>query len=285
MPSYTTLLDDQVPLITFDNNWQAGSSQDDDLASLYYAGTFTTCNVTGGRATLTFNGTGVWIYGAKRVNHGTYTVQVDDSTYSNLSGYSGTEVFQQLLFNQSGLMQGTHKLSITNTDTTGHYVDLDLIVVQSEVGDSDQQLVSSIIQDTEPAFSYQPSQAWSTDPPYVQLYNNGTGHSSATSSATATLKFTFISKGDVISLYGTIGSDTGQYSVQLDSQPAMNFSSNKAMRYTQMMLFHADNLGPGEHQLKLTNLPQSATQLLNIDYAEVMTLARYASFIFCRFWY
>ena len=92
----------------------------------YYLGTFTTNNVTDGSVTFNFNGTAVWIYGANRPNHGSYTVQVDSATYPNLNS-AGNNLFQQVLFNTSTLSQGTHSLKLTNTASGSLYVDIDMV--------------------------------------------------------------------------------------------------------------------------------------------------------------
>jgi hypothetical protein len=46
------------------------SSRNSDLHRYSNGGTFTLCNTLGGSATFTFNGTQVYVYGAKRDNHG-----------------------------------------------------------------------------------------------------------------------------------------------------------------------------------------------------------------------
>ena len=92
----------------------------------YYLGTFTTNNVTDGSATFNFNGTAVWIYGADRPNHGSYSVQVDSETYSGFNS-AGNNTFQISLFNTSSLSQGTHSMKLTNTATGGLYVGMDMV--------------------------------------------------------------------------------------------------------------------------------------------------------------
>ncbi|EIW85606.1 hypothetical protein CONPUDRAFT_80136 [Coniophora puteana RWD-64-598 SS2] len=271
MPTLTTVWDDQVPLIQYDATWAPGSSWSDSLASSYYLGTFTTCNVTNGVANFTFNGTAFSIYGAKRGNHGTYSVNLDGSTVGTENGQSNANEFQQVLWSSTGLAQSQHSVSLTNTASGSLYVDIDYVVVQSQVGSDDQQLVSTIIDDTDPRFSY-PNEGsqWSTGISNVGLYYNGTGHTTTASQAQATLSFT----GDVISLYGTVGPSNGFFSVQLDGQTAQQYNATRQLDHTQVMLYHADNLGSGDHQLVLTNLPVSnAAASLNIDYAEVMSLS------------
>lgn len=97
------------------------------IYSRYYLGTFTKNNVSNGKASFTFNGTAFWIYGAKRSNHGTYSVEVDGASYPNNNGNSANSQFMVSLFNTSGLTQGSHTVSLTNTGTNGQYVDIDLV--------------------------------------------------------------------------------------------------------------------------------------------------------------
>lgn len=85
----------------------------------------------GASASLTFNGTAVWIYGAKRGNHGLYNITLDGHTYRDNGFYDG-QVFQQVLFSALGL-DGTksHTVSIVNalTDSTRPFLDVDSVSV------------------------------------------------------------------------------------------------------------------------------------------------------------
>ena len=92
-------------------------------------GTFTLTTVYGATATLTFNGTGVWIYGAKRGNHGPYNTTLDGSVSTD-DGFFDGDLFQQVLFSAMELDGTTpHTVSITNspTDTEGPYLDIDSV--------------------------------------------------------------------------------------------------------------------------------------------------------------
>jgi hypothetical protein len=92
-------------------------------------GTFTVTTTYGASASLTFNGTAVWIYGAKRANHGPYNITLDGQTYRD-DGFYGGQAFQQVLFSAVGL-NGTkpHTVSIVNshTDAARPYLDIDLV--------------------------------------------------------------------------------------------------------------------------------------------------------------
>jgi len=162
------------------------------LCARYYLGTFTVNNVSNGKATFTFNGTGFWIYGAKRSNHGTYSVEVDGANYPDNNGASTNNQFMVSLFNTSGLSQGSHTVSLTNTGTNGQYVDIDLvsglsypfnggkgfksaqIVWESEVGGTSDQVVMETVQDTDARFQYE-EPAWSASPSDANFYSDGTG--------------------------------------------------------------------------------------------------------------
>ena len=83
----------------------------------------------GASATLTFNGTAVWIYGAMRSNHGFYNVTLDGQMYQD-NGYYGSDIFQQVLFAASGLDGTTpHTVSIMNspTDSIRRFLDVDSV--------------------------------------------------------------------------------------------------------------------------------------------------------------
>ncbi|EIW83004.1 hypothetical protein CONPUDRAFT_121279 [Coniophora puteana RWD-64-598 SS2] len=268
MPLVTTLIDDTSPLITYDPSWIPGTSADDNDASDYFLGTFTDTNVTNAQASFSFNGTSFYIFGSKRPNHGTYSIEVDGKTFSNIEGNSANSLFQQALFNGTGLSQGMHNVSLTNTGSgTNTFVDIDLVVWDSEVGSDSEQLATVTVEDTDPGFNYQ--SVWTTDPPNAMFYSQGSGHSTSVENASVTLTFT----GDIVSVFGTVGPNNGQYSVALDNGPPTSFNATRQMTYYRSMLYHADNLGSGQHQLNLVNLPESTVQFLNIDYALISSLA------------
>ncbi|KAF8552501.1 hypothetical protein OG21DRAFT_1415960 [Imleria badia] len=273
MPLVTNVIDDKSPLILYDDTWLPGTAQYDTYAADYYLGTFTTNNVTDGLATFNFNGTGVWLYGANRPNHGSYIVQVDSATYTNLNG-AGNNLFQQSLFNTSTLSQGMHSIKLTNTASGSLYVDIDMIVWQSQVGNTNDQLVTEKVQDTDSRFQYQ-EPAWDTSSSSINfaLFNNGTGHITQTYDATVTFTFTV---SEVVSLFGTSGPSNGPYSAQLDSGQTVQYNASTIYPTNYgVMIYYADNLGPGSHKLVLTNLPATSGQSLSIDYAQLWTIAKY----------
>lgn len=272
MPLVTNLIDDKSPLIQYDSTWIPGNSMDDASADQYYLGTFSTNNVTNGQASFSFNGTGVWVYGARRLNHAPYYyVQLDDVTWGPYNGVSTTQAFMQPIFNDSGLTQKMHTLTLMNHGSGGNnYVDIDLLgpnalfLLRLEVPSPHMETV----QDTDSRFQYHNS-AWSSSPSDAKFYSNGTGHYTEVDGATVTLTFT----GEMVTLFGAIGTSNGLYSVQLDGGNATQYNGTAFLPFYGVTLFHADNLGSGQHQVTLTNTASVTGQQLSIDYAIVSTLS------------
>jgi hypothetical protein len=79
-----------------------------------------------------------------------------------------------------------------------------------------------------------------------------------------------------VTLFGTSGPSNGPYSVQLDGGPTVQYNASNAYPTNYgVTIYHADNLGPGTHQIVLTNLPDTSSQYVTIDYAQLWTIARY----------
>lgn len=90
---------------------------------------------------------------------------------------------------------------------------------------------------------------------------------SATTSAGASATFTFA--GDTVQIYGSTGPNDAPYSVQLDGGSSSTFNATKFADHQQVLLYYADNLGPGSHNVKIVNQPALSGQSLNIDYVLV----------------
>jgi hypothetical protein len=91
-------------------------------------GTFTLSQQWGATFSLTFHGTAIWLFGAKRGNHGTYATTLDNLPQTNGNGNSTQELFRQVLFN-SECPNGQHSVVLTNTGsiTNFNYVDIDFV--------------------------------------------------------------------------------------------------------------------------------------------------------------
>jgi hypothetical protein len=74
-----------------------------------------------------------------------------------------------------------------------------------------------------------------------------------------------------VSLYGPVGPGSSPYSVQLDGGSPANYGGEKQFYTPNILLYHADDLGPGRHTLKLLCQPSAPGQIFSIDYANVFT--------------
>jgi hypothetical protein len=142
-------IEDNSPIISYSAGWRAGHSLDDKLANLwiifsivfvntqdllptssppwyrYSQSSFTATTVDGASAIFTFNGTDVEIFGARRENHGSYHVKLDNTSYPPFSGNASPATFQQPLFTASNLNQGAHTVTLTNQGNT--FLDIDFV--------------------------------------------------------------------------------------------------------------------------------------------------------------
>lgn len=264
MPSLTTTIEEYSPLITYRPAWQTDST--DSLANRYSDSSFLTTSTPGASATFAFNGTAVQIFGAKRANHGPYVVQLDNTTFPVADGAAPAPgLFQQALFDASGLPLGLHEVTITNMGTGSTFLDIDFITWTTEIGRPMDKVYVNTVQDDDPAFTYSPS--WTPNPKDVGRFLGGSGHTSGNLGAT----FTYTFQGEGMSLYGPVGPDGAAYSVQLDGTAPLNFTSNKEVPKTQVLLYHANNLPSGMHTLRVTGQPAIAGQSLSVDYANFYT--------------
>ncbi|KAK0455441.1 uncharacterized protein EV420DRAFT_1272379 [Desarmillaria tabescens] len=294
MPSFAVTIQDYSPLVSYDENWRAGNSRDSYLdrrvlsrqsaklsltvANRYSDNSMMVTNVTGASATFWFNGTGVSIYGAKRSNHGSYQVTLDGTSFPAESGYDSTGIFQTLLFSSITLDQGSHELILTNQGVE-EYLDIDFITWQTSIGGLNESLTVNTVQDTDPSFTYTPSLAWSSNPEHSDFYFGSTGHSSVKYGSFMTYNFS----GEGVSLYGPVGPNYAAFSAQLDDGPLVTSTAIRANFVPQVLLYHADGLGSGQHALKVTMQPSDDAQELAVDFANVYTTSSaQSSWVGCK---
>jgi hypothetical protein len=87
---------------------------------------------------VTLNGTGIYIYGAKRFNHGAYTVTIGQNPAVTLNGAASPNAFEQLLCVNGSLPYRQHTVMLANAGAPG-YVDLDYVMITT--GDNDARSV------------------------------------------------------------------------------------------------------------------------------------------------
>ncbi|KAJ6553570.1 hypothetical protein DFH09DRAFT_1366185 [Mycena vulgaris] len=262
MPKANHTIDDLSPLIGYSLGWRPGGI-DDSLISSYSNGTFTLCDTQGSYASFTFNGTAIWVYGAKRPNHGQYSVALDNNITVH-DGFASDSILQTPLFVATNLADTTHSITITNQGTNASlaFLDLDFITWTSSIGKSGETITFDTVEDTSSAFSYKPAAAWVQNTTNLSGFSSNTGHSTFSK---ASAVYTFI--GDEVTLYGAVGPNLAPYTVSLDNGTATSYNATKSNYTAQVPLYHASGLGSGVHTIEVTNDPESFGQALSIDYA------------------
>ncbi|EJD42524.1 hypothetical protein AURDEDRAFT_185955 [Auricularia subglabra TFB-10046 SS5] len=254
-------IDDVCPLIQYTGAWRPGSQVNDPYHSRYSdQGTFTITQSTQAFATINFNGTRIQVYGGKRENHGLYSTSLDGDLKTADGESKDEELFRQTLFDSGTLSSGPHTLVLrdasTNPNPSFSYFDIDFAVIETEV----ERGKSVQLDDTDGAFTYSPANAWDASKPPVAGFNGGTGHSTSSARATATLHFT----GSAVDVFGLVCPACGQYTVSLDGGSPVTYSAyNSYWTKPQTMLYMGRGLGDGDHVVTLT----SVASALNIDYA------------------
>ncbi|KAF9484861.1 hypothetical protein BDN70DRAFT_943805 [Pholiota conissans] len=273
MPFFTILIEDTSPLLKFSPKWTPGTSADDPLLDKYSESSFMKSNVQGESMSFTFNGTGLTIVGAKRGNHGLYSVNLDGIDSPALNGSSPTDLMNQTLFSSVQLQRDTHSVVLTNEKQA--FVDVDYVSIEVDIGEENEDLIVNSYQDANPIFSYTPASAWATTPDSVGSFSGSSGRYVLLKlyvNAISVLVYLTKIQGDGIAVYGPVGPQMAtSYNVQIDNGPMTSFSANRVSYRAQQIIFMAVNLGPGSHLLSMT-LGDSGRELA-IDYANVFTTA------------
>ncbi|PPQ66479.1 hypothetical protein CVT24_007053 [Panaeolus cyanescens] len=212
------------------------------------------------------------------VTHGSYQITIDAWVYNPVSGNvsDGDGLFQTSLFTTSSLKVGYHTVWMTNVGQGA--LDLDYLTWQTPIGQPEEELITQTIQDNESSFRYSPEGAWNVTFPNQGMFAGGSGHQTTTAGATAELAFEMVDiesflTGDTVFLYGSVGPNGASYSVQMDDQAPLNFTSLKSPYRPGTMLYQASNLGGGRHTVKVVSTSYSNSgRTLSIDYAEVYTV-------------
>ncbi|KAF7321947.1 hypothetical protein MKEN_00717200 [Mycena kentingensis (nom. inval.)] len=262
----THFVDDVSPLIQYKGSWQAGDKSDSEF-SKYSNGTFMVSSTKDDMATFVFTGTQVTLYGARRDNHGPYTIYLD-GLQQTLDGQSGQATFGPL-FTSNALTQQSHTIAISNSVINGsdpnRFLDLDYITWTSEWAAPTKELDA-----VETAyFAYQPSNAWKTDlGSDLSGFNNNTGYVTTDNDASVTITFA----GESCIVYGAVGPNLGSYAVKLDGNDAGTFNATRQNYAASQRLFQTEGLGPANHTLTFTNKPSGTANKLAIDYAVMATI-------------
>ncbi|KII92755.1 hypothetical protein PLICRDRAFT_37553 [Plicaturopsis crispa FD-325 SS-3] len=263
MASFNVTAEDCTPLITYapTGAWTDDPSND-TLITSYSDNSLHTTSAQGATATIQFNGTGLWLYGGLRPNYGTYTLTVDGKTVKSGNANSAQPSFKQLLGAASGLSNGPHTAVLTNTGS-GSGIDIDSLIFENQIGSPGDSVSTTTIDDSDSRMVYSPSTDWHTN--NQQQFMNGTLHFSATAGSQVSTLF----EGEAVAVYGTVSPDHADIKLTIDGNiHTMNGGANgeASVLHPKTLLYYANNLGAGQHNLTLANDPQSGTgQFIDVD--------------------
>ncbi|KAI0958907.1 hypothetical protein AcV7_004591 [Taiwanofungus camphoratus] len=259
MVAFNISLDDSSPLIIYSpsNAWVDTPGGDSLSPSYSQASLHTTC-LDGATASITFNGTGIWLYGGHRPNYGSYTLSVDGSVILHANASSTEPITRQLLGGLTGFSMGEHTVVLANAGNGS--VDLDSLVFETHMGGAGAHLTNLTLDDTNTKIMYGPAASDWVSANSSGFYNN-TLHYTETPGAQASLGFS----GAAVAVYGTVSPEHGNYTVTLDGQVSRLISGGNAR--TLHSQYFAENLGPQEHFLVLTGM--DAGKYTDLDYVTV----------------
>ncbi|PVG03894.1 hypothetical protein CPB86DRAFT_869268 [Serendipita vermifera] len=124
-----TTIDDADPRVIYSSSpaWNTGIWSGQKPQPLY-ASNHGTPN-PGATATLTFEGTGIRVYGFKAGDHGFRDITIDDGPTVRCDGRQGAQGGQALVYWAEGLSPGTHTIKFEHTGTQGQYLNLDFFLI------------------------------------------------------------------------------------------------------------------------------------------------------------
>jgi len=262
MASFTLVVEDSSPLISYAPDGAWVDTIDDPLLASYSGASFHKATAQDATVTFAFNGTGVRFFGGRRPDYGDYTLTVDNQVVETGTARSETPSMRHLLASAPNLPDGPHTAVLTTNGGGG--IDLDWVEVAPHIGTPGSQIDASVIDDTDSRITYLPSDdAWtvSTGPEFTEE----SAHFSDNADAAATVKFT----GEAIGVYGTVSADHSDIRVNIDGQDRKTDGRNRLADglHTQTLLYFEDSLGPGEHTMVVSAIPRpdGGPPLIDID--------------------
>ncbi|KAL1723944.1 hypothetical protein EV715DRAFT_245525 [Schizophyllum commune] len=252
-------VEDSSPLISYnpEGAWKDG---DESAAEPYSGQSFHYTAYKNASASVTFNGTGISIYGANGPDYGPYTIYVDNVLVGAGNGKAYSTQTKALLGTVSDLDQGEHTVELINNSDA--LLDIDWIVLSTDLK-SDGVSVGH----KDSGVEYHPSSEWkSTDD----------GHTTSSEVAYASLTF----YGDAVAVYGTASSDNTRVQALVDGDafpmPATN-TTDLSTSHTGVLLYFLTGLPTSEHSLKIAADPSSSGKTLAIDSIHIYSSSGSAS--------
>ncbi|ODO05388.1 hypothetical protein L198_02081 [Cryptococcus wingfieldii CBS 7118] len=267
-------LDDTSPQFRYfssGNTWVQNHAAD-PAVDRYYKKTFMGTHTDGDYVSLTFNGTAITIYGAKRTNHGAYSTQLDGGSTTLQIGYLADVKFQVPIFSAKSLSSDDEhtiilknlpsQTSVSGTNNTEWWLDIDFAVITTS---TQGKVWTTTYDDSSPALKYIGS-GWNPNTSAGTDYFNRTAYITQTVGDSVSLDF----NGSSVQVFGGLYNDHGNYSVSLDGGQAASYNGTFFNLQPGASLFQASGLDEGPHSVQLINLGQGPKgKYLDIDYIVV----------------
>lgn len=255
-------IDAPSPMISYGGGWYPLTSEDAGLVK-YDGSTAVGSQVLQSFLTFTFNGTGIWLYGARRINHGNASVSIDNQSMTTFNGIGIPDQFQTLLFGQAGLSSGLHNLTLVNTGSiSAPWVDIDYLIYEVDLP---AKSTITMVDDTNPNIVYNESSLWAHDLSHPNSFKSSISNTSSTASVGMAFK------GTAAALYGSMGPDHGAYTCSIDGVVS-TYSGFYPSPLSGQVLCHASGLENGDHTFIAQNKPKSGAlmkQFFGVDYFQV----------------
>lgn len=251
MPVFNVTVPDSSPLIAYTGSWNDTPKVTTDY-KLYQNQTYHLSSQNGDTATLAFNGTGIYIFGARKPEYDGYSVTLDGGSPFEASATAATAQYNVLLYSATALdVTMEHQVVLQNSQGSSQETSLDIDYMVITAGDGDLQTTSQDFWWNQDNSNIVYSANWDTiGGPGYTAQNSQLTYSQG---ASATVMF----EGNAIALYGTTNTDHGLFSVSIDNGPEATFNASAPEPRFQMLLYYANGLPSGQHTLHLIDASPS----------------------------
>ncbi|KAG8738574.1 hypothetical protein FRC11_001326, partial [Ceratobasidium sp. 423] len=206
MPPYNATVDDASAIFEYyiptGQPWTDSPTSDQELHN-YWDSTYHSSNWFGAQASVRFLGTAVYLYAAKRSRHGIYEIHLDGQKVYNGDSYSGSALYNQIMYNATDLAPAWHNLTIINADATNQtFTEVDFIRWTTLMPDSLAESFGTTIPYSPNNMTYSSLNAWTPN-------TDGSNPSMMTSTDGASVNITF--NGNGIEVWGKTGPNYGPF--------------------------------------------------------------------------
>ncbi len=191
----------------------------------------------GASFSFTFYGNSVKLIGEKAYNRGNFTVSVDGAATTTHSAYDAGILFQQTMYEKTGLGFGKHTIKVTNADA-GKYLNLDAIYVPQD----------NVVDDNAKSdVAYRTPSNWTTRLNNTTNYGGGI-HYTKVNGEYVTFTFT----GTSVALMSEKNVDRGNMTISIDGGAPVTVSTYASSSLKQQIVYTKTGLSSGTHTIRIT---------------------------------